>query len=93
MNTEKPFQTVFIHAVFQESVFSPEVQVTRLHCGFTVHVKEGYTQGVHSRQAIPAGGGHRGYGKQVWPLLLFVSLIQLAGGHDVWDAHTVSCTH
>lgn len=55
-------------------------------------------QDVHSQQLNPPGGERRGYGKQVWLAafhrsLLFVSLIQLSGGYDVWDEHTVSCIH
>lgn len=58
----------FFACCFQESGFFPEVRVTWIHCGFTVHIKEVYMQDVHSQQLNPPGGKRRGYGKQVWLL-------------------------
>lgn len=106
MNRGKPFKQ-FLACCFQESSFFflwkstsqyvTEARVTQIHWGSTVHIKEVYMQDVHTQQLNPPGEERRGYGKQCVAAfhrsVLFVSLIQLSGCSDVWEAHTVSCMH
>lgn len=49
-------------------------------------------QDVHSQQLNALGLWETGVAA-FHHSLLFVSLIQLSGGYDVWDEHTVSCMH